>query len=191
MENVVKSKLRTNETILWQGAPEPFPLMERGNRLSVLRLWAITVVFAVGMIAAYCTQNAAWEMRFVVGIVVIALLVMSAPFIECARVRKQQFFLTNERAFLVMGSKTVYAMELSAIDEVQVVEDVANHACIAMGSCIFEYMRKEMRWRACHPKINMQDSEHRGQVDGMVFYNVADVKGAMEILEQRNCKKAA
>ncbi|WP_346704315.1 hypothetical protein [uncultured Agathobaculum sp.] len=191
MENIVKSNLRKSETILWQGAPEPFPLIEQGNRLSVLRLWAITVVFAAGMIAAYCTQNDAWEMRFVVGIVVIALLVISAPFIERARVQKQRFFLTNERAFLVMDSKKVYAMELSAIDEVQVVEDVANHACIAMGSCIFEYMRKEMRWRACHPKINMQDSEHRGQVDGMVFYDVADIKGAMEILEQRNCKKAA
>ena len=51
MENIVKSNLRKSETILWQGAPEPFPLIEQGNRLSVLRLWAITVVFAAGMIA--------------------------------------------------------------------------------------------------------------------------------------------
>lgn len=191
MENVVKSQLRQNETILWKGEPEPFPLIERGNRLSVLRLWVITVVFAVGMIAAYCTQNVAWEMRFVVGIVVVALLVISAPFIERMRVQKEEFYLTNERAFLVMGPKTVYAMELSAIDEVQVVDDVANHACIAMGSCLFERMRKEMRWRACHPQMNTQDAEQRRLVDGMVFYDVADVKGAMTILEQRHQKKVA
>lgn len=191
MEEVVKSRLRQGETILWQGAPEPFPLLEQGNRLSVLRLWVVTVVLAACLIAAYCTQNIEWEMRFVVGIIVIALLVASAPFIERMRVRKEKFYLTNERAFLVMGPKAVFAMELSAIDAVEVVEDVANHACIAMGSCIFEYMRKEMRWRACHPKINMQDSEHRGQVDGMVFYDVADVKGAMEILKQRHLKKSA
>lgn len=191
METIVKNELRKDETILWQGAPEPFPLIERGNRLSVLRLWIITVVFSVSMIAAYCTQNIAWEMRFVIGIVVVALLVMSAPFIERVRVQKQKFYLTNERAFLVMGPRTMYTMELSAIDKVQVVEDVANHACIAMGSCLFERMRKEMRWRACHPQMNTQDTEQRRLVDGMVFYDVADVKGAMEILEQRNHKKAA
>nr|WP_297275675.1 hypothetical protein [uncultured Agathobaculum sp.] len=191
MEEVVKNRLRQGETILWQGTPEPFPLLEQGNRLSVLRLWVVTVVLAACLIAAYCTQNIEWEMRFVVGIIVIALLVASAPFIERMRVRKEKFYLTNERAFLVMGPKAVFAMELSAIDAVEVVEDVENHACIAMGSCIFEYMRKEMRWRACHPKINMQDSEHRGQVDGMVFYDVADVKGAMEILKQRHLKKSA
>lgn len=186
MENIVKGMLRNNESILWQGAPEPFPLLEKGSRLGVLRLWIVTFALAACLIAAYCTQNVAWEMRFVVGIIVISLLVASAPFIERMRVKKEKFYLTNERAFLVMGPKAVYAMELSAIDAIEVVDDVADHACIAMGSCIFEYMRKEMRWRACHPKVNMQDSDHRGQVDGMVFYDVADVEGAMAILEQRD-----
>ena len=188
MENLVKSRLRDGESILWQAAPEPFPLIEKGNRTSVLRLWIITLVAIGGLIAAYCSQNAAWEMRFVIGAAVIGLLIASVPFIERMRVSKQRFFLTNERAFLVVSNKKAYEMELAAIDEVEQVNDVANHACIAMGSSIFEFMRKEMRWRACHPKINMSDAENRGRVDGMVFYDVADAAGAMQILNKRGQK---
>lgn len=188
MENLVKSRLRKGESILWQAAPEPFPLVEKGNRMSVLRLWVITLAAIGGLIAAYCSQNAAWEMRFVAAAVVIGLLIASVPFVERMRVRRQRFFLTNERAFLVVSSKKAYEMELAAIDEVEQVDDVANHACIAMGSSIFQFMRKEMRWRACHPKINMSDAENRGRVDGMVFYDVADAAGAMKILNKRGQK---
>lgn len=188
MENVVKSRLRKGESILWQGAPEPFPLIEKGNRMSVLRLWLITLAAVGGLILAYCSQNAESETHIVVIMALIGLLIASVPFIERVRVSRQHFFLTNERAFLVVGAKKVYEMELAAIDEVEQVDDVANHACIAMGSSIFEYMREEMRWRACHPKINMSDAENRGRVDGMVFYDVADAEGAMKILNKRGQK---
>lgn len=191
MEEIVKNKLRNGEKILWKSGPKKFPLLEKGTRFIILRLWVITVALVSCLVGGYVTQNENWNPELAIGIIVLGLLVISSPIIERVRVSKERYFMTNQRVFLVMSAKTVYEMELSAIDAVKVVDDLTEHTCIAMGSGLFESMRKEMRWRACHPLMGVQDTEHRGRVDGIVFYDVEDAAGAMAILNKRNQEMAA
>lgn len=190
MEKVLQNQLRPSETVLWNSRPAHFPLLEPGNRVRIIALWIIAVLLAGGFIAAYCTQNAAWNPKYVIIMAGTAVLVMLSPLVEYARVQREQFCLTTERAILIMGSK-VFSMELAAIDTYKVIRGVTAHDCLALGSSIMEYVRKETRWRACHPKVNMQDSEYRGRIDGMVFYNVADAAPAIDILNRRNGQTAA
>ena len=65
MSKNLQEYLQDNETVLWQGEPAAFPLIENGNKPRVLRTWLLTVVIIGGLVAAYVTRNSQWNMNVV------------------------------------------------------------------------------------------------------------------------------
>lgn len=48
--------------------------------------------------------------------------------------------------------KTFFYMELSDIDDLQVVGGTTKGKSLVLGRCLFEEAKKLLRWRACHPR---------------------------------------
>ncbi len=70
--------MQDNETVLWQGEPAAFPLIENGNKTRVLRTWLLTVVIIGGLLAAYVTKNSQWSMNVAIGMVIGAVIMISS-----------------------------------------------------------------------------------------------------------------
>lgn len=184
-EQVLKAHLRDGEQIRWQGETEPFPLLEKDAKLLILGKWIGTLVVAAAFITLYLTHNAEnGNVRAVLLVLVVAVWMVASPFLEQKNVLRQRYWITDQRAILMTKSQTFYAMELSEIDDAQVVNGKTAYGCLVLGSCLFEEINRQLRWRACHPKIEVQSEGETEQAVGMIFYNVKNIAEAAACLEQ-------
>ena len=58
-------------------------------------------------------------------------------------------------------------------------------AIFLLGSGIFEDIDRQLRWRACHPKTNVQSDGPSDRAQGLVFFSVSDSKKAADCLQQQ------
>lgn len=191
MEKNLNNYLRENERVCWQGKPMNFPLLEKGTKASILAKWIVTVIVSVGLLLAYFTFNEKHSMGFVGIVVVVALLALISPILEKNNIVKQQYWITNQRVILQDRDKSFFYMELEDIDDYRVIQDLTDQECLILGSCLFEEINKQLRWRTCHPLVEM---EHEGDGDhaaGMILYGIGNTQTAENLLKQRTGKKAA
>ena len=106
MSKNLQEYLQDNETVLWQGEPAAFPLIENGNKTRVLRTWLLTVVIIGGLLAAYVhEEQPEWSMNVAIGMVVIGAVIMISPVFERASVKRQKYYITNQRAILEFDAR--------------------------------------------------------------------------------------
>ena len=67
--------------------------------------------------------------------------------------------------------------------------DMAAGQCLVLGECLFPEINKQLRWRACHPKTDMQ-STSQGNATGLVFYSVSNADAAVALLTKSAGKAA-
>lgn len=186
----LKKYLRNDESILWESAPEAFPLLEGKLKARILGEWVITVLFALWLF--YVDQGQA---NFGTGVKVLVLLVAAAiilsPVVERYSLKNQKYYLTDQRAILLSGDDTLYYMDYDKIDDCQLIRGVAQGDCIAMGSAIMGDVRRQLRWQACHPKMDLQETSVRGEALGMVFYLPAGVEKMVKLMRQSGVRIAA
>ena len=179
----LRKHLRTGETLLWESQPKSFPLLEGKMKTRIIVEWFLAGVLAVWFF--YVERNNA---NFNTGVKALVALVVAAivlsPVVERYSLRKQKYYLTDQRAILIGGDRAFYYMNLDQIDEWENIADVAEGECIAMGGMILEEVRKQLRWQSCHPKIDLQEAKSDGEVLGMVFYLPHDVDRALELLKR-------
>lgn len=191
MEKVLKDHLREGEKVLWEGKTEVFPLLDNVTKFKTLAMWIATVAVVTGVLAMYITRNETHSMGFIGLMVVIAVLIVMSPILERRSLLGQKYWLTDQRAIMLSRDKTFYYMEHSQIDVWSLNTDQAAYDCLALGSCIQEDVKKQLRWRACHPKIDLQGQNAQDNVDGLIFYCVGNAEGAVSILKNRAAGKAA
>lgn len=191
MEKELNNYLRENERVRWQSKPDDFPLLEQGVKFQILRKWIVTVALSAGILALYVHNNGMESMGFMGLVALIALTILISPFSEQISLRSERYWITDQRAVLMTRDKTFYYMELSQIDAFEVVSDVANQDCLVLGSVLFPEIHKQLRWRACHPKMDLQASENQDCALGMVFYGISNADAAVSLLNQRIPAKAA
>ena len=183
----LRRHLRKGETLLWESQPRNFPLLEGQFKQRIMMEWGIAIALAAWFF--YVERN---NPNCGLGVKCLVLLVVSAvilaPVVEWYCLKKQQYFLTDQRAILIGVDRTMYYIDLDQIDKWGTIADVAQGECIVMGGSILEGVRKQLRWQSCHPKVSWQEEEEGGEVQGMVFYLPMDVDRALELL---NAKKTA
>lgn len=183
MDKKLKEYLRENEQVCWQGHPESFPILEGSLKNKILRTWIVTAVVLCGILVwyfGYAEKNTG-----VLGLVIIiAALIMVSPFMEKRNLQGQNYWITNQRVILRTRDNSFYYMNLDEIDEIQVVRNKTDNGCLALGSIVFEDVDKQLRWRACHPKEDMQGRGDSECVLGMILYDLKDVDRAAELLKK-------
>ena len=183
VEKTLDKTLRDGEQVLWSGKTEAFPLLTGDARVQILEKWIGTVAAAVVLLALYI-GNAGDGKGLIVGVLVVAALLLVSPFVERRNVLRQSYCITDQRVILISGDQTVYFMELEGIDGFRTVTGKTAYGSLVLGSCIFEDIRRQLRWRACHPKMDSQGGKTSGTAMGLVLFNLKDCRGAEELLRR-------
>ena len=180
----IERYLREGERICWQSGTAPFPLLESGERWKIIGKWIGTVVATAALLALYIGQGREWSVKAVALILLIAVLMLLSPVIERRSLLGQRYWITNQRAILMTMDQTFYYMELSEIDDFQLLRDRTAGDCLILGGCLFEEVDRQLRWRACHPKTDIQNDSQRGLAQGLAFFSVENGAGAAECLRR-------
>ena len=191
MEKNLNHYLRENERVCWQGKPMAFPLLEKGVKTRLLSRWIITVVAAAGLLVAYSAYNNVKSLGFIGVVIAVVLLITLSPVLEKRNITKQQYWITNQRVILQDRDKSFYYMELAEIDDYRVVSDLTDQPCLVLGSRIFEEINKQLRWRTCHPLVEVERQGDADHAAGLVLYGIGNTQAAETLLKQHAGKEAA
>lgn len=178
----LRKNLRTGEKILWEGTPKQFGLLEGKIKSRILGEWIVTVVFAAWLLYVE-KDNLNFGMGLKALVLVVAAAIIMSPVMEYYSLKRQKYYLTDQRAIVLTGDRTFYYMDLNKIDDFEDIRDVASDGCIAIGAEILPEVRRQLRWRACHPKTDMQETNTNGEALGMVFYLPTEMERALELLK--------
>ena len=184
VEKTLDKTLRDGEQVLWSGKTEAFPLLTGDARVQILEKWIGTAVVAVVLLALYIANGGNGK-GLIVGVLGVAALLLVSPFVERRNVLRQSYCITDRRVILISGDQTVYFMELDGIDGFRTVTGKTEYGSLVLGSCIFEDIRRQLRWRACHPKTNVQSDGPMDKAEGLVLFSVSDSKKAADCLRQQ------
>ena len=191
MEEKLKTYLRPGEQVRWQGQPAPFPLLEGKMKTQILTKWIVTAVLGAALLAVYLTGNEEPSMGFVGLVALVMAVILASPFMERRNLQGMRYWVTDQRVILLTRDQTFYYMELAKIDGYQVLDGAAAEKCLVLGSCLFEEAARRLRWRACHPKTDIQGHDHPDQAMGMILYGLRDVEAVEKLLRQRHIETVA
>lgn len=192
MEKELAEYLREGETVRWSGRTAPFPLMGERAKEQIVFKWVATAAATCALLGTYCSRGGgALSWKFIGLVVFVAALIIATPWIEQGSIMKQKYFITNQRVISLMGDKSTFYMELSELDGVQRVSLNGEADTLVLGSAIFEDIRRQLRWRACHPKTNLQGQEGQDKAIGLVLYGVRDAEIVLSLLQQATAVKSA
>ena len=186
----LRKHLREGESLLWQSGPKQFPLLEGGMKGKILGEWIVTVFLAAWLLYVE-RDNAGFGTGAKFLVVVVAGAILLSPIVEYFSLRSQRYFLTDQRAILLTGDKTLYYMDFDRMDRAEVIDGVAADRCIAMGGCIPGDVKRQLRWQACHPKTDLQEADTRGEALGMVFYLPDGFEQAVALMRDAGVKLTA
>ena len=174
-----------------RAGPAPFSLLEAEVKKQILLKWGLTVALGGGLLAVYLSGTEAPSMGFIGLVLLVAAVILISPVAERRNLMGEQYWITNQRAILMTRDKTFFYMELSDIDDLQVVGGTTKGKSLVLGRCLFEEAKKLLRWRACHPKVDVQSHDETDRALGMIFYGVQGAEAAAELLRQGRDGEAA
>ena len=181
MEKELQEFLRPGEQVRWQGQPGTFGLLEAGCKKQILFKWFLTALLTGALLVAYFVYNEAADMKFPALVLLVAAVILVSPLTEQRSLQKVRYWITDQRVIMMNKEKTCYGMELADIDTWKRVRGMSDRDCLVLGSSIFDEVKRQLRWRAVHPKTAGQDQA--GRVEGMILYGPEDADGASAILQ--------
>lgn len=176
--------LRQGERIRWQSGTEPFPLLEKGEGGKIIGKWIGTAVVTVALLTLYIGQVPEWSVKVAAAILVIAVMLALSPVMERWSLLGQRYWITDQRAILMTRDRSFYAIELPELDDFRLLSGRTAGDCLVLGGCLLEEVDRQLRWRACHPKTDVQNDSQRGVAQGLAFFSVENGAGAVECLRQ-------
>lgn len=179
----LQNELRPGEQVLWQSTTGKFGLLSGNFGRNIVIKWAVTAVVMLGILGAYLATVEQIKIGVVVTLLLIMGLIIMSPITECGNLKTQQYFLTNQRAILVRGDRKIFAMDLSDIDDAQIVQLTPEETCLLLGSKVIAEPEARYRALASHP---METSEHSGDVEGLVFYAIQNADQALQLVSLRS-----
>ena len=182
-EFTLENELRPGEQVLWQSATGKFGLLSGTFGRKIMTKWVVTAVVMLGLLGAYLATAAQIKTGVVVILLVIMALIIVSPITECGNLKAQQYFLTNQRAILARGDRKIFTMELSDIDDAQIVQITPEETCLLLGSKMSAEPEKQYRALAVHP---LGASEHSSNVEGMLFYAIQNADQALQLVSRQS-----
>ena len=185
VEKTLDKTLRDGEQVLWSGKTEAFPLLTGDARVQILGKWIGTGAVTAVLLRLYIGNSPDWSLKAVIAVLLVAALLIVSPFVEKWNVLGQQYWITDQRVIFMSRDRTFYYMELADIDDIRLVEGQTEEGTLVVGSRVFEDIKRQLRWRACHPKTNVQSDGPMDKAEGLVLFSVSDSKKAADCLRQQ------
>ena len=179
--------LDKDESLEWVGKAEPFSTVDEVNRKSMTLRWIVCGVIAVALTAAYLIYVSVKQMplQIVIPIVTICVPLFAAirPSLDSGTIKKKLIFAMTTKRAIVFASETNYSsMQLDKIDEVKIIDKGNGIGHVVFGSAAMNVPEHKLRHLALSPKSEYVNDEKT--IEGMVFYNVAEVKKIKALLNK-------
>ena len=106
MENSLRNLLAEDEKLLWTGRPEPFEVLDKTNKTSILTGLVIKVLVIVGCLLLYYTTREGGDSKPIVPIMLLAIGAFAVlnPFLIARRLQKKTIYGLTDRRVLRAGS---------------------------------------------------------------------------------------
>lgn len=187
MEERIEKTLGKNERILWTGKPCKTKLMDEDVKKSYTSSFVVTALVCAALIAGYigiCLSNDIPIMWAVIA-VILALGVLSVTYIFTSynALGKIVYVLTNKRAIIWHSEDKQLSISRSRISESKIVTGPNGHDSLCIGTPACALPMHKLRFAG----VNCVREEIGENVyeEYPVFYNIADAKGAKEILDNK------
>lgn len=174
-------ELRAGERVLWEGKTKPFSILSGADGRAILRQWLIGAGMIAAILALYITGTRSLEYTPIVVLCATLAVMLAIPFVERARLMRQRYYLTNERAVLVTLGGHAASMERGRIDEWRLCGQ-GTTASLVLGGALRHEKDKEMRYLGLYPEVKRAPGEEPF-IDGMVFFGVENAQEAARALD--------
>ena len=188
MEDILKSKLKDDETLLWCAVPEAFETLDKTHKAHFMRKAILVAVGAVALILLYIL--AAAKNHAAVQPLVIAVLLAAGAYgifgdiLDANKLRKKTVYgLTDRRIIAVMGMSTESVdYERMGKGDYEFVTDEDGHTSLLCGERARE---AKPHARRSVTVCGAQNNAETGECHGFGMYGItAEVKAIDAILSK-------
>lgn len=188
MEDILKSKLKDDETLLWCAVPEAFETLDKTHKAHFMRK---AILVAIGMVAVILLYIlAAAKNHAAVQPLVIAVLLAAGAYgifgdiLDANKLRKKTVYgLTDQRIIAVMGMSTESVdYERMGKGDYEFVTDEDGHTSLLCGERARE---AKPHARRSVTVCGAQNNAETGECHGFGMYGItAEVKAIDAILSK-------
>jgi len=170
----VRDSLLKDETVLWVGRPEPFPLTNKSNKMALMLRWIVCAVLLVALSAGYVVYSmgipAGFKPSVIVVFVVVFGFIMLSPVFDHNKVIKKCLYIVTDKRVIVAVSDTGFHAVGRAGLKVNALP--AENGCVHLlfGAAV-DTPAKKLITRAIVP-VKADD----GEVSGIMFCNVKNTQ---------------
>ena len=189
MEDILKSKLKEDETLLWSATPEAFETLDKTHKAKFIsKAIIISVVFAA-LVAFYISvaiqKNAAIQIPLLAIGLAAALYGIFGEFLDANKLRNKTIYgLTDQRMIAVMGMSTEsveYGRMIAG--DYEFVTDKDGHTSLLCGERARE---AKPNGRRSVTVCGAQNNSETGLCQGFAMYGItAEVKNIEAIISKR------
>lgn len=189
MEDILKSKLKDDETLLWSARPEAFETLDKTHKKHfVIKAIAVMVVFAalvVVYISAAQKNNAPVMLPVILIGLAAALYGAFGDILEANKLRNKTIYgLTDQRMISVMGM-SVESVDYARLNpgDYEFVTDEDGHTSLLCGERARE---AKPHGRRSVTVCGAQNNSETGQCHGFAMYGITEeVKAIEAIISER------
>ena len=169
-----REELKEDETVLWAGRPEPFPLKNGSNKNGLMLRWVICGALFVILTVLYAVWSAGSAAGFKPAVVAVLVIVfgylMLVPVLDRNKVLKKcQFIVTDKRVLTAVSDSAVFALGRAGL-KVSAVPAGAGCVHLLLGAA-GKLPEKKYLVKTFAPVKAEGGSD---ETVGMVLYNVKD-----------------
>lgn len=191
MDRKLRGYLKKGEYIRWQGNPARFELLEGVYHTRILGQWILAVLFGSGTLVAYLSMGGEKNPGVIGLVLLVAVVLILSPLMERRNIRGQRYWITDQRLILMCRDRSLYYMPLQDVDTCRIIRDQTEWPCLAVGGAVLEDAEKLLRWRACHPKVEMEAKNTDECAAGMIFYGIKNADAAWKLIQPYLKRQAA
>ena len=175
MEDILRSKLKDDETLLWCAVPEAFETLDKTHKAHFVRKAILIAIAAVALIVLYIV--AAAKNHAAVQLPVVAILLAAGVYgifgdiLDANKLRKKTIYgLTDQRMIAVMGMSTeAVDYERMAKGDYEFVTDEDGHTSLLCGERARE---TKPHGRRSVTVCGAQNNAETGECHGFGMYGI-------------------
>ncbi len=185
MEQILQSKLKPEETLLWTGKPGNFEVLDKTNKSRIIKKMIIVVVAVIAVLALYIMYATSRDLPINAVMIVLALVVgvlgVSGDFTMANKLKNKTLYALTDMRMIVVCGTHFEAVPYENVDGYDFVTDEDGHTTLICGDTAREEGNAARRTATVRGAVNDTES---GRCHSFAMYALEDVDAVNKIMEK-------